>query len=161
MRFARTRNVQLSPIKEIELAAARRPGAVSLAQGIPSFDTPEVIKAYVKEKLEQGACARYSLAPGLMELRELIAEQLRGEGMRYDPDGEILVTAGSIEAIAAALLALTAPGDEVILPSPSYASYQQVIRMAGCEPVFVPLDEERNFDLDVAAIARRITSRTA
>src|SRR5262245_32388463 len=103
MRFARTRRVQLSPIKEIELAAARRPGAVSLAQGIPSFDTPEVIKAYVKEKLDQGAVAKYSLAPGLVELRELVGEQLRQDRMRYDPDGEILITAGSIEGISAAL----------------------------------------------------------
>ncbi len=161
MRFARTRGVQLSPIKEIELAAARRPGAVSLAQGIPSFDTPEVIKAYVKEKLDQGACARYSLAPGLVELRELVAEHLRQDGMRYDPDGEVLITAGSIEAIAATLMAVTEPGDEVILPSPSYASYQQVIRLVGCEPKFVALDEEHNFDLDVDAIAKRITPRTS
>jgi aminotransferase len=161
MRFTRTRRLQLSPIKEIELAAARRPGAVSLAQGIPSFDTPEVIKAYVKEKMDQGAVAKYSLAPGLVELRELVAEHLRQDGMRYDPDGEILITAGSIEGISATLMAVTEPGDEVILPSPSYASYQQVIRMVGCEPKFVPLDEERNFDLDVEAIAKRITPRTS
>ncbi|HEX7928226.1 MAG TPA: aminotransferase class I/II-fold pyridoxal phosphate-dependent enzyme, partial [bacterium] len=161
MRFARTRRLQLSPIKEIELAAARRPGTVSLAQGIPSFDTPEVIKAYVKEKLDQGAVAKYSLAPGLVELRELVGEHLRQDGMRYDPDGEILITAGSIEGISATLMAITEPGDEVILPSPSYASYQQAIRMVGCEPKFVPLDEERNFDLDVEAIAKRITPRTS
>ncbi|MCZ6842624.1 MAG: aminotransferase class I/II-fold pyridoxal phosphate-dependent enzyme [SAR324 cluster bacterium] len=161
MRFRRSSQIELSPIKEIELAAARVPGAVSLAQGIPSFDTPEVIKEYVKEKLDQGETARYSLAPGLPELRELVAESLLGEGMRYDPEGEIVVTAGSIEAISATLLALTEPGDEVILPSPCYASYQQVIRMAGCVPKFAALDEERNFDLDVESIARLITPRTA
>ena len=161
MRFRRTSQIQLSPIKEIELAAARMSGVVSLAQGIPSFDTPEVIKSYVKEKLDQGETARYSLSPGLIELRELVAESLGEEGMRYDPDGEILITAGSIEGISATLIALTEPGDEVILPTPSYASYQQVIRMAGCVPKFAPLDEERNFDLDVDAIAGLITPRTA
>ena len=161
MRFARTRNLQLSPIKEIELAAARRPGTVSLAQGIPSFDTPAVIKDYVKARMDEGAVARYSLAPGLVELRERVAEDLARDGMTYDPDGEILITVGSIEGIAATLMAVTEPGDEILLPSPSYASYQQVIRMVGCEPVFVPLDEERNFDLDVDLIARRISSRTA
>ncbi len=161
MRFARTRHLQLSPIKEIELAAARRPDTVSLAQGIPSFDTPDVIKTYVKERMDEGAVARYSLAPGLVELRERVAEDLARDGMAYDPDGEILITVGSIEAIAATLMTVTEPGDEIILPSPSYASYQQVIRMVGCEPVFVRLDEERNFDLDVDAIARRITARTA
>ncbi|MFI5399974.1 MAG: aminotransferase class I/II-fold pyridoxal phosphate-dependent enzyme [SAR324 cluster bacterium] len=161
MRFARTRNLQLSPIKEVELAAARRPGTVSLAQGIPSFDTPAVIKEYVKARMDEGAVARYSLAPGLVELRERVAEDLARDRMSYDPDGEILITVGSIEGIAATLMAVTEPGDEILLPSPSYASYQQVIRMVGCEPVFVPLDEERNFDLDVDQIARRISSRTA
>ncbi|MBI3991702.1 MAG: aminotransferase class I/II-fold pyridoxal phosphate-dependent enzyme [Candidatus Lambdaproteobacteria bacterium] len=160
LRHSRTAAIALSPIKEIELAAARMPGAVSLAQGIPSFDTPEVIKAYVVQKMAQGEVAKYSLAPGMQELRELVAGELLKDGMRYDPDGEILITAGSIEGIAATLLALMEPGDEIILPSPSYASYQHVIRMAGCVPVFVPLDEERNFDLDTEALARRITGRT-
>lgn len=161
MRFGRTKSIQLSPIKEIELAAARVPGVVSLAQGIPSFDTPEVIKSYVREKLDSGETAKYSLAPGLIELRELVAESLGREGMVYDPDGEIIITAGSIEGISASLLAITEPGDEVILPTPCYASYQQAIRMAGCVPKFAPLNEERNFDLDVDAIARLITPRTA
>ena len=152
--------VELSPIKQVELAAARLPDVVSLAQGIPSFDTPAPIKDYVKARLDEGVVSKYSLAPGLVELRELIADGLRADGMRYDADGEVLVTAGSIEAIAATLLALTEPGAEVLLPSPSYASYQQVIRMAGCQPRFVPLCEERNFDLDVAEIAQRINSRT-
>ena len=152
--------IQLSTIKEIELAAARVPGAVSLAQGIPSFDTPEVIKTFVQDRMAQGLTAKYSLTPGMLELREAVAESLVQEGMRYDPDGEIIITAGSIEAITATLLTLTEPGDEVIIPSPTYASYQQVIRIAGCEPKFVPLDEERNFDLDVEAIARKITPRT-
>ncbi|MBI4083774.1 MAG: aminotransferase class I/II-fold pyridoxal phosphate-dependent enzyme [Candidatus Lambdaproteobacteria bacterium] len=161
MRFRRTSRIQLSPIKEVELAAARRADVVSLAQGIPSFDTPEVIKSYVKQKLDEGYAAKYSLAPGMLELRESVAEHLLRDGMRYDPGGEILITAGSIEGIAATLIAATEPGDEVILPSPCYASYQQVIRMAGAHPRFVALDEERNFDLDVEAIARAITPRTA
>ncbi|MDH4226040.1 MAG: aminotransferase class I/II-fold pyridoxal phosphate-dependent enzyme, partial [Deltaproteobacteria bacterium] len=154
------KELQLSPIKEIELAAARVPGAVSLAQGIPSFDTPRAIKEAVKEQMDQGRVARYSLAPGLPQLREAVAESLRAEGMRYDPDGEIIITAGSIEAIAATLMTITGPGDEVIIPSPTYASYQQVIRMAGAVPVFAPLNEENNFDLDIRAIQKRITPRT-
>ena len=121
----RSRTFELSPIKEIEIAAARVAGAVSLAQGIPDFDTPAVIKDYVIEKMAAGEAARYSLAPGLQELREQVAESLAKEGMHYDPDGEILITAGAIEAIAATLFALTEPGQEVIIPSPSYASYQR------------------------------------
>jgi aminotransferase len=144
----------------MELAASRVPGVVSLAQGIPSFDTPEPIKTFVQQKIAEGACAKYSLSPGLPQLRELIAESLLREGMHYDPDGEIIVTCGSIEGISASLLTLTQPGDEVILPSPSYASYQEVVRLAGCTPRFAPLREEQNFAFDPDAFARCLSPRT-
>ncbi len=157
---ARTAQLKLSPIKEMELAASRIPGVVSLAQGIPSFDTPEPIKAFVQQKIAEGACAKYSLTPGLPQLRELIAESLLHEGMHYDPDSEVIVSCGSIEAIAASLLALTQPGDEVILASPSYASYQEVVRLAGCIPRFAALDEEHNFAFDPAAFEACISART-
>jgi len=158
--FARTAHMKLSPIKEIELAASRIPGVVSLAQGIPSFDTPEPIKAFVQQKIAEGACAKYSLTPGLPQLRELIAESLLRDGMHYDPDDEIIITCGSIEGIASTLLTLTQPGDEVILPTPSYASYQEVVRMAGCTPRFAALHEEDNFAFDIEAFEECISSRT-
>ena len=149
--FARTAGVKLSPIKAMELAASRVPDVVSLAQGIPSFDTPEPIKSFVQQKIAEGECATYSLTPGLPQLRECIAESLLREGMHYDPDQEIIVSSGSIEAIAATLLTLTRPGDEIVLPSPSYASYQEVVRIAGCTPRFAPLHEEQNFAFDEEA----------
>lgn len=152
--------VQISPIKAMEIEASRLGDVVSLAQGIPSFDTPEPIKQYVVERLAEGVCARYSLSPGLPELRELISEALLADGMRYDPDGEILVTCGAIEAIAATLFATVGPGDEVIVASPTYASYLPAIRLAGARPRFVALDEDRNFDLDPDAIGAALTSRT-
>src|SRR5438067_462786 len=74
--FPRTSEIRLSPIKEMELRAAQIPGVVSLAQGIPSFDTPEPIGRYVQEKIASGATSRYSLTPGLPKLREAIAEAL-------------------------------------------------------------------------------------
>ena len=159
-RFARTAQMKLSPIKEMELAASRIPGVVSPAQGIPSFDTPEPIKTFVQQKIADGDCAKYSLTPGLPQLRELIAESLLREGMHYDPDGEIIVTCGSIEGIAATLLTLTQPGDEVLLPTPSYASYQEVVRMAGCLPRFASLREEENFAFDFEAFERNVSTRT-
>ena len=158
--FARTAQLKLSPIKEMELAASRIPGVVSLAQGIPSFDTPEPIKAFVQQKIAEGVCAKYSLTPGLPQLRELIAESLLREGMHYDAESEIIVTCGSIEGIAATLLTLTQPGDEVILPTPSYASYQEVVRLAGCTPRFALLREEENFAFDLEAFERCLSSRT-
>lgn len=161
LRRPRTKSkVELSPIKAIELAASRLPDVISLAQGIPSFDTPDPIKRFVIRKIEEGACARYSLSPGLVELRELISEALLEEQLRYDPDGEIIVTCGSIEAVTAALLAHVGEGDEVLLASPTYASYEAAIRTARATPRYFALKEDANFDLDPDAIAAAITRRT-
>jgi len=156
----RLAEVELSPIKAVELQASRIPDVVSLAQGIPSFDTPAPIKQFVQEKLAAGLCAKYSVTPGLPELRELIAETLLREGMRYDPDGEIIITCGAIEALSATLLATVNPGDEVLLTSPTYASYLPAIRLAGGVPRFVALAEDANFDLDPDAIAAAVSRRT-
>ena len=156
----RLRGLTLSPIKDVELQASRIPGVVSLAQGIPSFDTPEPIKRFAIARMEEGACARYSVSPGLPALREAIAESLAADGMPYDPEREILVTVGSIEAIAATLLATIDEGDEVLVVSPTYASYLPAIRLAGGVPRWVPLDEDAHFDLDPDAIADAVTRRT-
>jgi aspartate/methionine/tyrosine aminotransferase len=156
----RLRGLTLSPIKDVELQASRLPGVVSLAQGIPSFDTPEPIKRFVAERMAEGVCARYSVSPGLPQLREAIADALQDDGMRYDPDREILVTVGSIEAIAATLLASIDEGDEVLVVSPTYASYLPAIRLAGGVPRFVPLNEDANFDLDPDAIEEAAGRRT-
>ncbi|MBX3024604.1 aminotransferase class I/II-fold pyridoxal phosphate-dependent enzyme [bacterium] len=156
----RLRGLTLSPIKDVELQASRIPGVVSLAQGIPSFDTPEPIKRFAAERMAEGACARYSVSPGLPALREAIAEALAREGMPYDPDREVLVTVGSIEAIAATLLAHLDDGDEVLVVSPTYASYLPAIRLAGGVPRWVPLDEDAHFDLDPDAIANAVSRRT-
>ncbi len=156
----RLAGLELSAIKAVELEASRMPDVVSLAQGIPSFDTPDPIKRFVEERLAEGLCGRYSVTPGLPRLREAIAEALARDAMAYDPDGEILVTAGSIEAIAASLLALIQPGDEVLVVSPTYASYLPAIRLAGGVPRFVPLAEDANFDLDPDAISAAAGRRT-
>ncbi len=151
---------ELSPIKAMELAASRVPDTISLAQGIPSFRTPARVIAFAQEKIAAGLCDKYSLTTGLVELREEIALSLETEGLSYDPEREILVTAGSIEGITATLLAFTSPGDEVLLPSPSYASYLGAISIAGCVPRYVELDEENNFDFQVEKIKQGITKKT-
>ena len=158
--FKRTRDIKVSPIKQIELAAARIPGSVSLAQGIPSFDTPQPIKDFAKQKIDEGKCAKYSLTIGLPELLESVSESLAEEGMIYDPWTEIIATCGSIQAITASIMALTNPGDEVLIPSPTYTSYQEAIKVAGCKPGFFPLNEEKNFDLDVDSLSKYITKKT-
>ncbi len=158
--FQRTKNLQLSIIKQIELRAAQYPDVISLAQGVPSFDTPGCIKRRVELALNRGVVAKYSLCPGLPELRELIELSLARENMFYDWQKEIIVTAGSIEGITAALLAITEPGDEVIIPEPTYTSYREVIYLAGCKPVFVSLNEKNNWAFDLEKFKKAITDKT-
>jgi aminotransferase len=155
-----SKEISLSPIKEMELRASRIPGVVSLAQGVPSFDTPESIKKRAIEAIQQGKVAKYSLAPGILELREVIAQKLEEENKLFDFEEEIIVTAGSIEAITATMLAILKPGDEVLIPDPTYTSYQPSIKVAGGIPVFVPLDEEKHWAFDIAELEKRITSKT-
>lgn len=155
-----SQTVHISPIKEMELRSAKVPGVVSLAQGIPSFDTPETIKLRTIEAIQQGKTARYSLSPGLLELREAIEYDLAKRNIFYDFEREVIVTAGSIEAITATFLALLEPGDEVLIPDPTYTSYQSAIKTARAVPVFVPLDEEQNWAFDISEFKKRISSKT-
>ena len=144
----------------MELRASRIPGVVSLAQGVPSFDTPDAIKRAAIEAIEKGKVAKYSLSPGLLELREVITQKLELENKFYDFEEEVIVTAGSIEAITATMLAILSPGDEVLIPDPTYTSYQPAIKVAGGVPVFVPLDEKNHWAFDIAELEKRITPKT-
>ncbi|NBW39887.1 aminotransferase class I/II-fold pyridoxal phosphate-dependent enzyme [bacterium] len=156
----RASRFSLSPIKEIELKASKIPGAISLAQGIPYLNTPQEIVEYVEEKIRAGLCDRYSLSPGLEELREELALSLGTDGAEYDPEKEMIVTAGSIQGMTATLLALVQRGDEVLVPSPTYASYIGSIHLSEATPVYVPLDEDTGFDLSLEAFEQAITPRT-
>ena len=158
--FPRTKNLKLSVIKQMELRAAKFPDTISLAQGVPSFDTPECIKRRVELALKQGVVAKYSLSPGIAELRELIETKLAEQNMFYDFEKEILVTAGSIEGITATILTITEPGDEVIIPEPTYTSYREVIILAGCTPVYVPLSEEKDWAFELEKYESAITPKT-
>ncbi len=160
--FSRTKNINLSPIKTIELLASKIPDVVSLAQGIPSFDTPEVVKKAVFKALNRGAVAKYSLTYGLPELRETIEQKLAEEGMFYDFENEIIATAGSIEAIAASLISIIEPRkNEVILFSPSYTSYAEVVKVAGGKPIFSNLIEDEGWRIDFDDLKKKANSKTA
>jgi len=160
--FSRAKNINLSPIKQIELLASKIPDVISLAQGIPSFDTPEVVKKAAIKALNRGAVAKYSLTYGLPELRETIEQKLANEGMFFDFEKEIIVTAGSIEAIAASLIAIIEPKkDEVVLLSPSYTSYAEVVKVAGGKPVFSDLIEGQNWKIDFNDLKKKISAKTA
>ena len=140
-------------------ALAARTGALNLGQGFPDTDgPPEIIEAAVAA-LRAGR-NQYPPGPGIPELRRAIADhQARFYGLTVDPDTEVLVTTGATEAIAAALLALVEPGDEVVALEPYYDSYVACIAMAGGTRVPVTL-RAPDFRLDVDALRAAVTDRT-
>ena len=140
-------------------ALATATGSVNLGQGFPDTDGPaEVVEAAVAA-LRTGH-NQYPPGPGIRALRQAIAEhQRRFWGLTFDPDTEVLVTTGATEAIAAALLALCEPGDEVVTFEPYYDSYPAGIAMAGATRRVVPLHSP-DWSFDVEQLAAAVTPRT-
>ncbi|MDQ2649500.1 MAG: pyridoxal phosphate-dependent aminotransferase [Actinomycetota bacterium] len=140
-------------------ALAVRTGAINLGQGFPDTDgPPEVLDAAV-HAIRSGR-NQYPPGPGTPELRQAIAEhQRRFWDLDVDPDGEVLVTAGATEAIAAAMLALCEPGDEVVAFEPTYDSYGAAVAMAGATLRPVTL-EHPDLAIDLDAVAAAITPQT-
>jgi N-succinyldiaminopimelate aminotransferase len=141
-------------------ALAAATGAINLGQGFPDTDGPESVREAAVRALRDGRGNQYPPGPGVPELRQAISEhQQRFYGLTYDPDTEVLVTTGATEAIAAAMLSLLEPGDEVIAFEPYYDSYAASIAMAGGVRVPVTL-REPDFRPDLAALRTAITART-
>ena len=154
-------NIEVSVIKQMELAARKYDNVISLAQGIPTFDTPDHIKNRDKEFMDRGVTARYSIVYGIAPLREAIAEKLRKEqNIFIDQDREIVITVGAAEALASTFISLCDPGDEVIIVAPSYASYTEMIKIAGGKPVEAELDEANAWRLSVENIKKKYTDKT-
>ncbi|GGV05639.1 aminotransferase [Streptomyces filipinensis] len=146
-------------------ALAVATGAINLGQGFPDTDGPEEVREAAVRALREGRGNQYPPGPGIPELRTAIAvHQQRRYGLSYDPDTEVLVTAGATEAIAAALLALVEPGDEVVALEPYYDSYAASIAMAGGTRVPVTLrphvEERASFRLDLDELRSAVTGRT-
>jgi N-succinyldiaminopimelate aminotransferase len=141
-------------------ARALATNSVNLGQGFPDVDGPPAIARAAADAVLAGHGNQYPPAIGIPELRRAVAEhQRRFYGLGYDPDTEVLITAGATEAIAAALLALLEPGDEVIALEPYYDSYAACIAMAGSRRVPVTLRAPL-FRPDLDALRDAITSRT-
>ncbi len=120
-------------------ALAGAHGAVNLGQGFPDFDGPEEVREAAVRAL-RGGLNQYAMGAGLSDLRCAVAEHAaRFYGMAVDPDTMVSVTSGATEALFDAILALTDPGDEVILFEPFYDSYEASVRLAGATPRFVLL----------------------
>jgi len=135
-------------------------GVISLGVGEPDFATPWHISESAIESLEKGY-TMYTSNSGMPELRQELSRYLRHNySLEYDPDGELLITVGSSEALDLAMRALLNPGDEVIMPDPCYVSYHPCVILAEGRPIMIPTNEENNFEIGAADIEARITSRT-
>jgi len=141
-------------------ARAVATGSINLGQCFPDQDGPVKIAQIAADAILAGRGNQYPPGPGIPELRQAIAaHQKRFYGLDLNPDTEVLVTAGATEAIAAAMLALLEPGDEVIALEPYYDSYAACIAMAGATRVPVTL-RPPGFRPDIDALRAAVTSRT-
>lgn len=138
--------------------------AVNLSQGFPDFDGPEFVKDAAIAAMREGH-NQYAPMTGVHALRQAIAARWKiSAGPEIDPDACVTVTSGCTEAIAAALLGVLNPGDEVVLFAPYYDSYRASVAMAGGVPRFVTLrpaaDPARGFTFDPAELRRAVTKKT-
>lgn len=140
--------------------AAEMKGVISLGVGEPDFITPWHIRESCIYGLQRGYTS-YTSNYGLLELREEISSKIAADyEVHYDPRSEVLITVGVSEAVDLAMRALLSPGDEVLIPEPSYVSYKACVSLAGGVPVPVPTFMEDEFRVTVDQLEQAITDRT-
>jgi len=140
-------------------ALAVRTGAINLGQGFPDQDGPGAIRELACAAIRDGH-NQYAPGPGIAPLRRAIAEHRRRfQGLEVDPEHEVVVTTGATEAIAAALLGLVDPGDDVLVLEPYYDSYRAMIQMVGARRVPVTL-RAPDFRLPIDELRAAVTDRT-
>ena len=156
----RIASVPPSGIRRFFDLAAGMQDTISLGVGEPDFKTPWHIRNAAIDSLTDGE-TQYTANRGLPELREEIALYLSGRyHLSYDPAKQILVTIGASEAIDLVLRAITSPGDEILVPEPSYVSYSPGVIFAGGNPVGVETLEKDDFRLTPAGLEKAVTPRT-
>ena len=144
-----------------KIAELQRKGIniITFNVGEPDFKTPINIRNKAKEGLDLGL-TKYTPAPGTIELREEISKKLyRDNNIEYNYD-EIIVSNGAKQSLINTLMTLCNEGDEVIIPSPFWVSYIEMVKLADGVPVVVEMDEEDNFDLNTEKIKKHITDKT-
>ena len=153
-------DIPFSGIRKFFDIAAEMQDVISLGVGEPDFDTPWHIRDEGIYSLEQGRTA-YTSNAGLKELKIEIAKYLeRRFQVSYDYDTELMITVGGSEAIDMAMRAMLDPGDEVLIPQPSYVSYVPCAILANGTPVIINLKEENEFRLTAQELKEAITSKT-
>jgi len=156
----RSRSVTRSGIRVMYDLALGVEGLVHLEIGEPDFSTPPHIVEAAKKALDEGY-THYTPNAGYLDLRESVSRKVhRDNGLDADPESEIIITAGAMQAISSAILVSIDPGDEVILPDPGYESFVRQTRFADGIPVPVEVREEDEFRLKPESVEEAITKRT-
>jgi aminotransferase len=156
----RVAGLKPSGIRKFFDIAATMKDVISLGIGEPDFTTPKPILEAGIRSLQQGS-THYTSNSGKLELRQAIADNLfRLYGVKYDPVNEVIATVGVSEALYLTMTAILDEGDEVIIPTPCFVSYQAEVILAGGVPIEIPARMEDNFQVDPARIAAAITPRT-
>jgi aspartate aminotransferase len=132
---------------------------ISLSLGEPDFVTPAYIREAAKKAIDDGY-THYPPISGYMDLRKAICDKLQRENQLYYSPDQIVVSTGAKQCIANAVLCTINPGDEVIVPSPYWVSYSQIIQLAGGIPVFIPTTIESDFKISVEQLQKAITPKT-
>ncbi|NWK56620.1 pyridoxal phosphate-dependent aminotransferase [Verrucomicrobiaceae bacterium N1E253] len=152
-------SLTLSVTNQAKALKAQGEEVYGLAGGEPDQDTPDFIKAAAIEALNQGK-TKYTPAAGIPELREGIAKKLKEDnGIDYDPR-QVVVNSGAKQSCFNAILAVCEEGDEVIIPSPYWVSYPEMVRLAGAEPVFVETTAENGWKITPEQFEENMTGRT-
>ena len=152
--------IQPSGIRKFFDIVTEMKDAISLGVGEPDFDTPWHVRDEGIYSMEKGRTF-YTSNAGLKELKEEISSYLKRKyGLKYDPKDQIMVTVGGSEAIDIAMRAMLDPGDEVLIPQPSYVSYLPCAKLAGGVPVVIELKAENEFRLTREELLEAITPKT-
>ncbi len=156
----RLKKIRPSGIRRLFSLAQGVPNVISLGIGEPDFIPPAHILEAAKRALDEGR-THYTPTVGIPELREALVEKAKRDyNLSYDPNSEVLVTAGGTEAIFLALLALINPGDEVLVPDPGFVCYEPGVLMAGGVPVSMPVLEKKGFKPDAEGVMSLITGKS-
>jgi len=156
----RVQQIEKSAIHEMTRLSREIDDVAFLSWAKPTSGTPAHINRAAIQAIERGLTGGYSPSDGLIELRQEIVAKLQRDNHIEATISQILVTVGAIEGLAAAVMAAIDPGDEVILPSPTYSTHIRQVQIASGVPVLVPLLEDDGFTLDTEAIQRAITTKT-
>ncbi len=156
----RVSKIKKSAIHEMTRLSKEIEDVAFLSWAKPTSDTPEHIKKGAINAINKGKVGGYSENKGILELRQEISKKMKRDNKINATPSELMVTIGAVEGLSAAIMAVVDPGDEVILPTPTYSTHIRQVQLASAKPVLVPTIEEKGFELDIEGIKSAITPKT-